>query len=223
MRSTPYDIPSICITILGITLNFLGSLMMSIEAIGARRFLLAREEQRRTGMRSAQLALTAAVNTAATYVLFSILWLILLTVFDRIFGFSARFLLSWLAYFFWAGLAWVARQLHHVAERISPAKVFPNWAHVSCLLAIPILVVWIPLYLLTWLLYAVLAFGFDIPLRALSEKIVLPSIERLLRLVAHEEDEMDRWQFKKWVFYGLVLNSIGFLMQLVGVVSELSH
>lgn len=197
--------------------------MMSIEAIGARRFLLAREEQRRTGMRSAQLALTAAVNTAATYVLFSVLSLIVLTAFDRILGFSARFLMSWLAYFLLAVLAWAARQLHHVVERISPARVFPNWAHVNCLLAIPILVVWIPLHVSTWLLHVVLAFGFEIPLRALSEKIVLPSIERLLRLVAHEEDEMDRWQFKAPVFYGLVLNSIGFLMQLVGVVSELSH
>jgi len=221
MHSTPYDIPSIRITILGIVLNFLGSLMMAVEAIGARRFLLAREEQRRTGTRSAQLALTAAVNTAATYVLFSILSLILLTVFDRILGFSARFLVSWLAYFLWAVLAWAARQLHHVVERISPARVFPNWAHVGRLPAIPILVVWIPLYVSTWLLHIVLAFGFEIPLRALSEKVVLPSMERLLRLVAHEEDEMDRWQFKSLIFYGLVLNSIGFLMQLVGVLTSL--
>lgn len=223
MHSTPYDIPSICITILGITLNFLGSLMMSIEAIGARRFLLAREEQRRTGMRSAQLALTAAVNTAATYVLFSILSLILLTGLDRVVGFSARFLVSWLTYFLWVGLAWMARQVHRVAEKMSPAKVFSNWARVSCLFAFPILLVWIPLYLSTWLLYVALAFGFDIPLRCLSEKVVLPFVERFLRLIAHEEDEMDRWQFKAPVFYGLVLNSIGFLMQLVGVVSTLRH
>jgi hypothetical protein len=197
--------------------------MMSIEAIGARRFLLAREEQRRTGMRSAQLALTAAVNTAATYVLFSILSLILLTGLDRVVGFSARFLVSWLTYFLWAGLAWVGRKLHRAVERMSPAKVFPNWAHVSCLFAFPILLVWIPFYLATWLLYVALAFGFDIPLRCLSEKVVLPSVERFLRVIAHEEDEMDRWQFRSPVFYGLVLNCIGFLMQLVGVVSTLRH
>jgi hypothetical protein len=223
MHSTPCDVPSIFITILGITLNFLGSLMMSIEAIGARRFLLAREEQRRTGMRLAQLALTAAVNTAATYVLFSVLSLILLTAFDRILGFSARFLMSWLTYFLWAVLAWAARQLHHVVERISPATVFPSWRHAGCLVTIPLLLVWIPVYLATWVVQVVLRFGFDCPLRMLSEKAVVPCVDRLLRIIAHEEEEMDRWQFKAPVFYGLVLNSIGFLMQLVGVISELSY
>jgi len=194
---------------------------MSIEAIGAQRFLLAREEQRRTGNGSAQLALTAAVNTAATYVLFAILSLILLTAFDRVLGFSARFLISWSAYFLWVGLAWAARQLHHVVERISPARVFPNWRHAGCLVTIPLLLVWIPVYLATWMVQVVLRFGFDCPLRVLSEKAVLPCVDRLLRIIAHEEEEMDRWQFKSLVFYGLVLNSIGFLMQLVGVMASL--
>lgn len=223
MHSTPYDIPSICITILGITLNFLGSLMISIEAIGARRFLLAREEQRRTGMRSAQLALVATVDTIATYLAFSVLSLILLTAFGHVLGFSVRFLVSWLTYFVWAGLAWMARQVHRVVDRMSPAKAFPNWRHAGCLVTIPLLLVWIPVYLATWVVQVVLRFGFDCPLRMLSEKAVLPCIDRLLRIIAHEEEEMDRWQFKAPVFYGLVLNSIGFLMQLVGVVSELRH
>ena len=221
MQSGLIDVPGVWITIAGIILNFTGSLMMSIEAIGARQFLAAREEQRKTGTRMTQLAFVSTVDDAATYLLFSLLSLACLAIFDHRLGFSLHFLLSWLTYFVWVFLAKVAGRILLAIGHLSPAKVLSNWEHMGCLPSFLILLAWAPLYLLAGLVYGLMSFSFEMPLRALSEKVILPVVERLLSFIAREEDEMDRWQFKRPVFYGLVLNSIGFLMQLVGVVASL--
>jgi hypothetical protein len=218
-----FDIPGIWITVIGIVLNFTGSLMMSIEAIGARQFLQAREEQRRTGVGSGRLALTAAVDNTATYLFFSVLSFALLTWLAPMLGFSVRFLLSWVTYFLLHVLARTANLLNQAVKRMSPAKLPVRRERYGCVVAGAITVVWLPVYVLTWLLYVALKFGFELPLCALSEKVVLPVAEKILGLISHEEEEMARWQFKRPVFYGFFLNTIGFLTQLVGVVVQIHH
>lgn len=199
-------------------MNLIGALLISIEAMGATKFLQAVKSDEKIACRMAQLGFVSAINTISIFVLVWIVSFVILWLLERKFDIVFDLVAAPFGFAVWRLAIKIADWLARFTKLLAPPK---NLHQRGCLLLILSLfwgLAWAVVFGIASLIYMVIRFAIDLPLRFLGEKVIGAMVMRLFERIDQTVSEMQRWYFKKPVFIGALLLIGGFIYQIIGTV-----
>ncbi len=205
------------LTLFGSVLGIIGSILLSVDALGAPDFLAALKAEEKKGVQMTQTGFLALINEIVVYLSISLMGFVLLLFISR--GFLiASLIFAPLIYFAWKTIVYITEKLAELVKRLGPPNRLRGQGllrSLGCLIQLIHLLVWILPFLVMSLLALLVRFGLDIPLRFFSEKLIVPLVKRLYELSAKAIVEEQRWRFKANALVGSLFILFGFLYQFI--------
>ena len=206
------------LVVFGLALNFVGALMIGIEAIGATEFLRALKEEKEVSKRFAEIGFISTINQTFVFIFVSIGTFLLSWGLVRELSVVESLLVAPFGFFFWKAAVRITEIVQDMVQSLAP----PRWLHEKGVVFLLIALLWGLAWGIVFLVVSIAAilvrFGIDLPLRLFSEKVIGVCVMRILKNVDERVREMRRWYFKGTVFVGVIVLLTGFLYQLIGTI-----
>jgi len=206
------------LVVFGLGLNFVGALLISIEAIGATKFIRAIEQEEEIGKRLAHTSFISTINKTFVFVSVWIVTFLLLWAFVDEFSVVEDSLIAPLGFVFWKLSIKGTELVQSLVKSVAPPRGLCEKGGFFLLIALVWGLAWGALFLVVSITAIFVRFGIDLPLRFFSEKVVGFCVMRILRNVDQTVRDMQRWYFKRTVFTGVIFLLGGFLYQIIGTI-----
>jgi len=205
------------LSLFGAGLGIIGSLLLSVDALGAPDFLAALKSEREITRTMTELGLKALVNRIVIYLTISLVSFLTILVLTERRIVLALVLAPWV-YFPWRMLCWFTLWLERKLRKLGPrpARTYRrsktlwgtalNWLH---------LLAWLTVYLTVTPVAIFINHLMTLPITAISELVTVPLMTRLYGLSARVVADETKWHLKKNALVGSLFVLFGFLYQLV--------
>jgi len=207
------------LTLFGSFLGIIGSILLSIDALGAPDFLSALKAEEKKGIQMTQLGFLALINEIVVYLSISLIGFVVLLFISRG-SLIASLIFTPLIYFAWKTIIYITEKLAEFVKWLGPPhylRVQGLLRSLGCMIQLIHFLIWISPFLITSLLAFLVRFGLDLPLRFFSEKMIVPLVKRFYALSAKAIAEEQRWRFKANALVGSLFILFGFLYQFISV------
>ncbi len=212
-------LPPESINILGLSLNFIGSIFLSIEALKPRAFISKIENNSDYKKKLVNNSFVATINQTFVFILITLITFLFFIFFSPKTNIYFDICISPLGYFLRKFLIFLAEKFHKIIVKVGSLIKYKPSGFISSLIYIVLLIPWLLLMLISWFIVFIIDFGIDIPLRSFSEYVIGNFIKKIYfclnKTLKRNED------FNKIAFQGALLFIIGFLFQLIYVVCSL--
>lgn len=208
------------LTLFGSILGIIGSLLLSVDALGAPDFLAALKTEQEKGIRMTHIGFLALINRTFIYLAVSVISLIVILLVSRG-NIVLSLIISPFPYFGWRLLRYITDTLFNFIRKLSPRDYIKGrrgcvQKSMGCAIFLLHWLIWAIPFLIIFMLATFVRFGLDLPLTYISEKAMVPIVKRLYELSAKVIAEEQRWHFKKNALFGSILIFFGFSYQFIG-------
>lgn len=207
------------LSLFGAMLGISGSILLSIDALGAPEFLAAREAEMDRGFQMTALGFTATVNQIFVYLLFSVISAVVLLLISR--ANLVSLVVAPFVYYVWRIVVRLAEYLQDAIAKLGPKSDNGNTGCLSVLTRLIIAFMWAACYLIASLFYIGVGFLLDLPLRLISERFIKPRVEALYEFLAEKAQNEQRWHLKRNSLIGTILILFGFFYQFLGTLLQI--
>ncbi len=207
------------LVLFGTVLGMIGSIFLSIDALGAQDFLASLDKEKDKPFQTTQIGFFAIINNIFVYLVISAFGFFVLLMLSQI-NIVLSLLLAPFVYFAWSGIIYLSEKVVNLVGKLGPRKLRKDEKS-SCLFLIVQLVhglIWAIPFALVSIIALIIKFGLDIPLRMVSEKLVAPFVKRLYQASAKLVAEDIKWHLKRMVLIGTLFLLFGFIYQFIGVI-----
>jgi hypothetical protein len=211
------------LNLFGAILGIVGSVLLTVDALGAPDFLAALSSEQVAVQRMARLGFRAMLNRTFLYIMVSLISFLVTLAIIRDDLVLALLLAPW-PYFGWQALAWASKKFQGLVQGWSPAyqRGHTGWrAVLGCLGWLISWPPWAIVFTFAFLTASLIDFGVTIPLYSISERVIEPLVERLYQATAKAVNEEKRWHFKRNAFVGTLFILFGFLYQFLASLIQL--
>jgi len=206
------------LVVFGLGLNFVGALLISIEAVGATEFVKALKSERKIEKRLANTSFISTINTTFIFILVWIITFSLLLAFVSKLSVVEDLLIAPLGFFLWKLSIKFTKFIEYLVKFVAPPRSFCEKGFVCLLISLVWGLLWAILFLFVSLIVILVRYGIDLPLRFFSEKVIGFLVMLILKKVDETVRDMKHWYFKGPVFVGVVFLLGGFLYQIIGTI-----
>ena len=210
----------IYLTLYGLILNFIGSILVSFEAINAKFFLDKYKNEDTTTSRLAWVGLVSTLNGTFVYLFISILSVSILQYYLRYFNLVPNIIIASSVFFIWQFLNKIINKIYSLFRKLNPEKLYKKnkFTYIIGLIwGIP----WILFFLSIFIINVIMNNLSKLILYFTSEKMFKPFVIMILKRIAIIEEKNKRFYFKKEIFHGFLFLIFGFLIQIISIILQL--
>jgi hypothetical protein len=207
------------LVLFGTFLGIIGSVLLSIDALGANEFLRSIEKEKTQRFQMTYVGFLATINEIFVYLTVSLIGLIALLLITK-YNLVISLLIAPIIFFVWKGIIFLSDKFVEFIRKTGPKRINPN-DKISCFKMIILFfhaIIWVTPFLIISMIGIIIRFGLDLPLRFLSEHIAVPFVRRLYEYSAKLISEDQKWNLKRTVLIGTLFLLFGFIYQSIGVI-----
>ena len=207
------------LVLFGTALGMIGSLLLSIDALGAQDFLASMDAEKEKPFQMTYVGFLAIINNIFVYLAVSIFGFLVLLILSRN-NIVLSLLFAPFIYFAWKGVIYVSDQVVHLFRKLAP-RTLEMGKKSSCLFVIIRLIhaiIWIIPFALVSIIGMIIRFGLDLPLRFISERLAVPFVKWFYEASARLVTQDKKWHLKRTVIIGTLFLLFGFIYQFIGVI-----
>lgn len=201
----------------GLILNFIGSIVLSVEALGASAFFSKYKDipNRRKDLEETHFY--GSLNNFFVFLVITLISSLVLLIFNYHFNVVLNIIVSPLVFVTWKILVLLSRNLKSILYKIMPSRKLSQKGCFSLIVYSLITVPWCSVYLIASILNMLIKYGIDLTFRFIAEKIILKYLYKVFfKLYLWEENSIKG--LKKHLIIGFVLFSIGFCLQFIAII-----
>jgi hypothetical protein len=213
------DFLPVIVMIVGLILNLTGAILISLAAFGIGEFINNINEQKDSGFQTAKVSYTATINTFFIFMLVNFTCCLFIVLFTRL-PVEIVVLLFPFGFFAWKLSVIVLGITSSLIRRIAPPHK-PGRNILVLLLSLFVALGWALLYGFAEILHIAAQF-LDLPIRYIAEKIIGRFIFRLFISVDATMRKGHRTGLKVTSLLGAVFLIMGFLYQIVGLITSIT-
>lgn len=206
------------LTLFGAVLGMIGSMLLSIDALGAPDFLSSINKEKENTFQLTHIGFLAIINNVFVYLAVSILSCFILLILFRI-NVVLSLLLAPFVYFVWKSIIYLTDKIVNLVQKLGPRKTKTEEKYSCSFLIIRLIhsLVWSVPFALVSIIRIVIRFGLDLPLRFISEHVAVPTVKRFYEASAKLVVDDKKWHLKRTVLIGTLFLLFGFIYQFIGV------
>ena len=207
------------LVLFGTALGMIGSILLSIDALGAQDFLASLDKEKDKPFQMTHIGFLAIINNIFVYLAVSVFGFFVLLILSRI-NIVLSFFLAPFIYFVWNGVIFLSDKVVKLIQKLGPRKLKVGEKS-SCLLLIAQLIhwlIWAVPFALVSIIGMIIKFGLDIPLRFISEQLAVPFVKWFYEASSKLVTEDKKWHLKRTVLVGTLFLLFGFIYQFIGVI-----
>jgi len=205
----------------GTVLGIIGSILLGIDALGATELLEGLKRDQKEGTRLTQIGFLSTINNLFVYITISMIGLIVGLIITKG-NIVLSLMLAPLLYLVCKSIIKIFDILVRFVKALGPGHKRREEKTKGCLTVLGCLLhlihwsVWVLPFSVIYLLSMLVRFSLDLPLRFLSEKIVVPFVKCLLERVDRIVTKEKFWRVRRSSLIGTVFLVFGFFYQFVG-------
>ncbi len=110
------------LVLFGTVLGMIGSIFLSIDALGAQDFLASLDKEKDKPFQMTQIGFLAIINNIFVYLAVSVFGFFVLLILSRI-NIVLSLLLAPFVYFAWSGIIYLSEKVVNLVEKLSPRRL----------------------------------------------------------------------------------------------------